>query len=81
MRNCLQNVNFYRFISEMLVIIIPFIIINFSHLFLILPAGLCRTCEIFGVAELVMGSTAVLEEKEFKSLSVTAEKWLKISQV
>ncbi|XP_019864279.1 PREDICTED: probable methyltransferase TARBP1 [Amphimedon queenslandica] len=43
--------------------------------------GLCRTCEIFGVAELVLGSTAVLEEKEFKSLSVTAEKWLKISQV
>ena len=33
------------------------------------------------MAELVMGSTAVLEEKEFKSLSVTAEKWLKISQV
>ena len=67
---------------------VPFIIVNiinnnlssliYHHSCIL---GLCRTCEIFGVAELVLGSTAVLEEKEFKSLSVTAEKWLKISQV
>lgn len=36
---------------------------------------------MFGVSELVLGSLAVLEEKEFKSLSVTAERWLKMSQV
>ena len=44
-------------------------------------AGLCRTCEIFGVLELVVGSTTVLEEKQFKSLSVTSEKWQKITEV
>jgi tRNA G18 (ribose-2'-O)-methylase SpoU len=43
--------------------------------------GLCRTCEIFGVSEVVLGGISVLEEREFKSLSVTAEKWLKITQV
>ena len=40
--------------------------------------GLCRTCEVFGVSELVIASRNTLEEKEFKSLSVTAQKWLKI---
>ena len=43
--------------------------------------GLCRTCEVFGVSELVIASRNTLEEKEFKSLSVTAQKWLKISEV
>ena len=43
--------------------------------------GLCRTSEIFGVSELVLASSTVLDEKEFKSLSVTSEKWLKITQV
>ena len=43
--------------------------------------GLCRTCEIFGVSEIVFSSKNVVEEKEFKSLSVTAEKWVNISEV
>ena len=43
--------------------------------------GLCRTSEIFGISELVLASSTVLDEKEFKSLSVTSEKWLKITQV
>ena len=43
--------------------------------------GLCRTCEIFGVSEIVFSSKHVIEEKEFKSLSVTSEKWVKISEV
>lgn len=43
--------------------------------------GLCRTCEIFGVSELVLGNIKVLEEKEFQSLSVTAEKWITVTEV
>ena len=43
--------------------------------------GLARTCEIFGVNELVLSNVKVLEEKQFQSLSVTAEKWLTIKEV
>lgn len=43
--------------------------------------GLCRTCEIFGVSELVLSNTKLLEEKQFQSLSVTAEKWLTVTEV
>jgi hypothetical protein len=43
--------------------------------------GLARTCEIFGVSELVLSNIKVLEEKQFQSLSVTAEKWLAIKEV
>ena len=43
--------------------------------------GLARTCEIFGVSELVLSNIKVLEEKQFQSLSVTAEKWLTIKEV
>ena len=43
--------------------------------------GICRTCEIFGVAEYVIGSLKFIESREFQTLSVTAEKWLKISEV
>lgn len=43
--------------------------------------GLCRTCEIFGVNELVVSNLKLLEEKQFQSLSVTAEKWIKITEV
>ena len=50
-------------------------------MFIFLCEGLCRTCEIFGVAEIVISSSKILDEKEFKSLSVTAEKWVKITEV
>lgn len=43
--------------------------------------GLARTCEIFGVSELVLSNVKILEEKQFQSLSVTAEKWLTITEV
>ena len=43
--------------------------------------GLSRTSEIFGVSEIVFSSRAVIEEKEFKSLSVTAEKWINVTEV
>jgi len=43
--------------------------------------GICRTCEIFGVSTLVIGAMRFLDDSSFKSLSVTAEKWINIEQV
>ncbi|XP_075723555.1 tRNA (guanosine(18)-2'-O)-methyltransferase TARBP1 [Rhipicephalus microplus] len=43
--------------------------------------GLCRTCEVFGVNEFVVGSLKYLEDRNFQGLSVSAEKWISISEV
>lgn len=43
--------------------------------------GLCRTCEIFGVQTLVLGNVHVIEDAQFKSLSVSAAKWMNIEDV
>jgi tRNA G18 (ribose-2'-O)-methylase SpoU len=43
--------------------------------------GISRTCEIFNVKELVIGSLKYMEDKTFQSLSVTSEKWLNIKEV
>ncbi|XP_075555672.1 tRNA (guanosine(18)-2'-O)-methyltransferase TARBP1 isoform X2 [Dermacentor variabilis] len=43
--------------------------------------GLCRTCEVFGVNEFVVGSLKYLEDRNFQGLSVSAEKWITISEV
>ena len=43
--------------------------------------GLCRTCEVLGVNELVISSLRVTEEKDFASLSVSAEKWITVTEV
>nr|CAD7574392.1 unnamed protein product [Timema californicum] len=43
--------------------------------------GLSRTCEVFGVDEYVIGSLKYIEDKQFQSLSVTAEKWINILEV
>jgi tRNA G18 (ribose-2'-O)-methylase SpoU len=43
--------------------------------------GLSRTCEVFGVSEYVVGSLKYTEDKQFRSLSVTAEQWIPISEV
>ena len=43
--------------------------------------GLCRTCEIFGVRTLVLGNKHVLDDFQFKSLSVSAGKWMSIEEV
>jgi hypothetical protein len=43
--------------------------------------GISRTCEIFNVKELVIGSVRYLEDKMFQTLSVTSEKWLNIKEV
>ncbi|KAL1139406.1 hypothetical protein AAG570_006390 [Ranatra chinensis] len=43
--------------------------------------GLARTCEVFSAAELVLGSLKFVEDKQFTSLSLTAEKHINISEV
>ena len=43
--------------------------------------GLCRTCEIFGVSELVISNLKVLDDKLFQNLSVTSDKWIKVTEV
>ena len=48
---------------------------------LLFLSGLCRTCEIFGVSEYVMGNMKFLNDRNFETLSVTAQKWLPITEV
>ncbi|XP_059473624.1 probable methyltransferase TARBP1 [Neocloeon triangulifer] len=43
--------------------------------------GLSRTCEIFGASELIIGNLKIVDELAFQSLSVTAEKWINLSEV
>ncbi|RUS72993.1 hypothetical protein EGW08_019241 [Elysia chlorotica] len=43
--------------------------------------GLCRTSEIFGVSEFVLGNLTYLEDRMFQSLSVSAQKWINITEV
>uniref|UniRef100_F7FHV0 tRNA (guanosine(18)-2'-O)-methyltransferase TARBP1 n=1 Tax=Ornithorhynchus anatinus TaxID=9258 RepID=F7FHV0_ORNAN len=43
--------------------------------------GLCRTCEIFGVSTLVLGSLQCASDKQFQHLSVSAEQWLPLLEV
>ena len=42
--------------------------------------GLCRTCEILGVGSLVLPSLAVVKDKEFSAVSVTAENWIPLQE-
>lgn len=43
--------------------------------------GICRTSEIFGVKELVLGSLRMMDDRLFRELAVTADKWLNIKEV
>ena len=43
--------------------------------------GICRTCEIFNVSELVLDSIKLVEDKVFQTLAVTADQWLPIKEV
>ncbi|CAL1289517.1 unnamed protein product [Larinioides sclopetarius] len=43
--------------------------------------GLCRTCEVFGVSELVIGSLQYTNDKQFQTLAVSADKWVTIKEV
>ena len=58
---------------------LPFL--DSKHLLPLLPLGLCRTSQIFGLSEVVISNKKVLEETQFQSLSVTAEKWLTVTEV
>uniref|UniRef100_F6YVG2 tRNA (guanosine(18)-2'-O)-methyltransferase TARBP1 n=2 Tax=Ciona intestinalis TaxID=7719 RepID=F6YVG2_CIOIN len=43
--------------------------------------GLTRTCEVFGAEQMIVHSLSCTSDKLFQSLSVTAHKWLKMSEV
>lgn len=43
--------------------------------------GLARTCEVFGAENFIIDSLKITENTEFKALSKTAEKWLKITEI
>ena len=43
--------------------------------------GLCRTSEIFGASKYVISSLRVLDDLNFKSLSVSSERWVDILEV
>lgn len=43
--------------------------------------GLARTAQIFGVKTFVIDSLRHIENKEFQSVSVTAEKWLRLLEI
>ncbi|XP_072939243.1 probable methyltransferase TARBP1 [Epargyreus clarus] len=43
--------------------------------------GLARTCEVFGVMTYVIDSLRHLHDKQFQSLSVSADRWLNIEEV
>lgn len=44
-------------------------------------ANLTRTCEIFGVSELVIPNKDIIEDEAFRNIAVTAEKWLPMTEV
>jgi tRNA G18 (ribose-2'-O)-methylase SpoU len=44
-------------------------------------AGICRTCEIFNAELLVLDNMKVIEDQTFKSVSVTADKWMPMKEV
>ena len=44
-------------------------------------AGLTRTCEIMNAQALVINNKEVTRTDEFKTIAVTAEKWLPIYEV
>ena len=43
--------------------------------------GLCRSCEIFGVGTYAIGSIKYCDNKEFQTLSVTADKYVMVINV
>lgn len=44
-------------------------------------AGLTRTCEVFRAACLVVADKSILQDKQFQLISVTAEKWVPVTEV
>ncbi|XP_018573057.1 probable methyltransferase TARBP1 [Anoplophora glabripennis] len=43
--------------------------------------GLSRTCEVFGIKQLVLNDIKILSNKEFKSLSMSSEDWVNAVEV
>ena len=43
--------------------------------------NLVRSCEVFGVEELIIGNADIVNNSEFKKITVTAEKWLPMLQI
>ncbi|XP_043227173.1 probable methyltransferase TARBP1 [Amphibalanus amphitrite] len=43
--------------------------------------GLCRTCEVLGAARMVISSLQLTADKQFQSLSVSAERWVPLTEV
>jgi tRNA G18 (ribose-2'-O)-methylase SpoU len=43
--------------------------------------GLTRTCEVFGLESIAIGDLAVMKAKDYTSVAVTAEKWIKTLHV
>ena len=44
-------------------------------------ANLTRTCEIFGVSELVIPNKEIMNDENFKNIAVTAEKWIQLIEI
>jgi len=44
-------------------------------------AGLCRTGEVFSLAKLTLPSITLAADKQFKSMSVSAERWMPMEEV
>lgn len=43
--------------------------------------GLCRTYEVFAVSEFVIGNMRYVDDKQFQTLAVSADKWVPIKEV
>ncbi|KAJ8968988.1 hypothetical protein NQ317_014490 [Molorchus minor] len=43
--------------------------------------GLARTCEVFGIKQLVLNNEKVVNDKVFKGLSMSSENWIEIIEV
>ncbi|KAJ8962246.1 hypothetical protein NQ318_018219, partial [Aromia moschata] len=43
--------------------------------------GLSRTCEVFGVKQLVLNNTKIITDKDFRGLSMTSENWVEFVEV
>ena len=44
-------------------------------------ANLTRTCEVFGIHELAINNARLLQDEEFRSITVTADKWMPVIEV
>ncbi|KAL3285789.1 hypothetical protein HHI36_000313 [Cryptolaemus montrouzieri] len=43
--------------------------------------GLSRTCEVFSIRQLVLHNCKIIDDKEFKSLSMSSENWVEFIEV